>query len=174
MNIDWNCYELRISISATANSLCPSIYTRQQQEGEGHDCAVMLCCISNHTASYTLFSTHHLLLCDDTRDVRHCAWYGSYWLAQGGDCDGFLLPSWSSSWLRPWRRSKDAAWRDALEQGKQGWSRAPSAWLPLESSTVRVWLLASVCKLGAIRQRVGDHHQHLLQCLPPPDRARGV
>ena len=63
MHSDCGYSQLLIVISATAKSLYPSFKSQQQRESEGGDYAVLLCCISNHITSHTLFSADNLLFC---------------------------------------------------------------------------------------------------------------
>ena len=60
---DCSYSQLLTGISATANSLCPSCKSQQQQANEGADYAVLPHCIPKHIAAHTLFSADRLLLC---------------------------------------------------------------------------------------------------------------
>lgn len=61
--------------------------TRDSSRVEGVDYAVLLHCIPNYIASYTLIYTHHLRLCNNTHDIlcgEHCS---HHWLVRSGYCD---------------------------------------------------------------------------------------
>ena len=95
MNIDGECPQLHIGISARAASLCPSCKSQEQRESEGIDYAVLLDCIPIPTATHTLFSADRLLhcgICDGLHgyELLRCIPYGIWLHVSRGNCIGCI------------------------------------------------------------------------------------
>lgn len=95
VNIDGECPQLHIGISARTTSLCPSCKLQEQRESEGIDYAVPLNCIPIPIATHTLFSAERLLFCgiwDGLRgyELLRCIPFGIWLHVSRGNCIGCI------------------------------------------------------------------------------------